>query len=93
MDERRDELRGFTIDQVKELCGAKHFKVYGKTKDILIKQLLEVEFPGEGEGSRWREAVNHSLVGDGPADATGSESLIRGTTEGPERDTGRNSEC
>ena len=49
MDERRDELRGFTIDRVKELCGAKHIKVYGKTKDVLIEQLLGVEFPGEGE--------------------------------------------
>ena len=49
MDERRDELRGFTIDRVKKLCGAKHIKVYGKTKDVLIEQLLGVEFPGEGE--------------------------------------------
>ena len=91
MDERRDELRGFTTDWVKELCGAKYIKVYGKTKDVLIKQLLGVEFPGEG--SRRREAVNHSPIGDGPAGATGSDSLVRGTTEGPERDVGRSSEC
>ena len=52
MDERRDELcdelRGFTIDRIKELCSAKHIKVYGKTKDALIEQLLGVEFTGEG---------------------------------------------
>ena len=39
MDERRDELHGFTTDRVKELCGAKHIKVYGKTKDVLIELL------------------------------------------------------
>ena len=48
MDERRDELRGFTIDRIKELCSAKHIKVYGKTKDALIEQLLEVESTCEG---------------------------------------------
>ena len=48
MDEKRDELRGFTIDRIKELCSAKHIKVYGKAKDALIEQLLEVESTGEG---------------------------------------------
>ena len=50
MDERREELRGFTIDRIKELCAAKHVKVYGKTKDTLIEQLLGSEFPGEAGG-------------------------------------------
>ena len=36
------ELRGLTIDRVSELCGAKHIKVYGMTKDALIEQLYEV---------------------------------------------------
>lgn len=50
MDERREELRGSTIDHIKELCGAKHIKVYGKTKDTLIEQFLGIEFPGEVGG-------------------------------------------
>ena len=91
MDKRRDELHDFTVDRVKEICGAKHIKVYGKTKDSLIKQLLGVEFPGE-DYSRWREAVYHSPDGNGPADAAGPESLIRGTTEDAGRDHGKKSE-
>ena len=51
MDKRRDELHSFTIDHIKELCGANYIKVYGKTKDVLIELLLGVEFPGEGKGT------------------------------------------
>ena len=40
MDEKRKELQSFTIDRIKELCGDKHIKVYGKTKDALVEQLL-----------------------------------------------------
>ena len=43
MEERREELRGFTVDRLKELCSKAHIKVYGKTKDELIEQLLESE--------------------------------------------------
>ena len=50
MDKKREELRGFTIDRIKELCDTKHIKVYGKTNDNLIEQLLGIEFPGEVGG-------------------------------------------
>ena len=50
MDEKRKELQDFTIDRIKELCGAKHIKVYGKTKDALIEQLLGAEIPEKAEG-------------------------------------------
>ena len=40
-----------TIDCIKELCGAKHIKVYGKTKDAPIKQLLGAGGPEKAEGS------------------------------------------
>jgi hypothetical protein len=43
MEARREELRGFTVDRIKELCSKVHIKVYGKTKDELIEQLLEGE--------------------------------------------------
>ena len=49
MDEKRKELQGFTIDCIKELCGAKHIKVYGKTKDALIEQLLGAGGPENAE--------------------------------------------
>ena len=47
MEERREELRGFTVDRIKELCTKAHIKTYGKTKDDLIAQLLEVESTGK----------------------------------------------
>lgn len=47
MEERIAELRGFTSNNIKELCGAKHIKVCGKTKDALIEQLLGTEFPSK----------------------------------------------
>ena len=50
MDERRAELRGFTTDHIKELCCAKHIKVYGRTKDAMIEQLLRIEFSDEVGG-------------------------------------------
>ena len=51
MDEKRKikELQGFTIDRVKELCDDKHIKVYGKTKDALIEQLLAAGGPEKAE--------------------------------------------
>ena len=49
MDEKRKELQGFTIDRIKELCGAKHIKVYGKIKDALIEQLLGAGRPERAE--------------------------------------------
>ena len=71
MDERRDELHGFTFDRVK------HIKVYGKTKDALIEQLLGIEFPGEVGGSTADgERLYHSPDGNGLADAVGPESLV-----------------
>ena len=45
MDEKRKELQGFTIDHIKDLCGDKHIKVYGRTKDALIDQLLAAGGP------------------------------------------------
>lgn len=65
MEERRDELCGFTIDRIKELCGDKHIKVYGKTKDALIQQLLGVEFPekaGGGEADEERLSTTTHLM-------------------------------
>ena len=47
MEEGRDELRGFTVDRIKELCTKVHIKTYGKSKDELIAQLLEVESTGK----------------------------------------------
>lgn len=44
MEERRDELLGFTVDRIRELCTKVHIKTYGKTKDKLIAQLLEVKW-------------------------------------------------
>ena len=43
MEDERKELRGFTVDRIKELCYKVHIKVYGKTKDDVIEQLLETE--------------------------------------------------
>ena len=43
MEERREELRGFTVECLKELCSKVHIKVYGKTRDELIELLLESE--------------------------------------------------
>ncbi len=43
MEARREELRGFTVDRIKELCSKVHIKIYGKTKGELIEQLLEGE--------------------------------------------------
>ena len=60
MDERRKELQGFTIDRIKELCGAKHIKVYGKTKDALIEQLLGAEVP--------EKASERSYLGEVPGE-------------------------
>ena len=58
MDERRKELQGFTIDFIKELCSAKNIKVYGKTKDILIEQLLVAEIPEKaGDGAADEEKL------------------------------------
>ena len=47
MEVRREELRGFTVDRIKELCTKVHIKTYGKTKEDLIAQLLEVESTGK----------------------------------------------
>ena len=45
-------LSDLTIDCIKELCVAKHIKIYGKTKDILIEQLLVAEVPEKaGDGA------------------------------------------
>ena len=50
MDEKRKELQCFTTDRIKELCGAKHSKVYGKIKkDTLIEQLLGAGRPERAE--------------------------------------------
>ena len=58
MDERRKELQCFTIDCIKELCVAKHIKIYGKTKDVLIEQLLVAEVPEKaGDGAADEEKL------------------------------------
>jgi hypothetical protein len=51
MDGKKKELQGFTIDRIKELCGEKHIKIYGKTKDALIEQLLGAEVPEKAGGA------------------------------------------
>ena len=57
------------MDRIKELCSAKHVKVYGKSKDALIDQLLGVEFPGEAGGHAAEEEESVSTVQhNGPAD-------------------------
>ena len=43
MEGRREELRGFTVDCIKELCTKVYIKTYGKTKEEFIAQLLEVK--------------------------------------------------
>ena len=58
MEERREELRGFTVDRLEELCSKVHIKVYGKTKDELIEQLLESESKG---GSAEKEEDGEAL--------------------------------
>ena len=65
MEDRREELRGFTVDRIKELCSKVHIKVYGKTKEELIEQLLETESrtgSTEPEGSGETLSVTRQLM-------------------------------
>ena len=65
MEDRREELRGFTVDRIKELCSKVHIKVYGKTKEELIEQLLETESRTgftESEGSGETLSVTRQLM-------------------------------
>ena len=62
MEDRREELRGFTVDRIKELCSKVHIKVYGKTKE---QQLLETESRTgftEPEGSGETPSITRQLM-------------------------------
>ena len=47
MEERRDQLRGFTVNCIKELCTKCTLRPMGKPRMSLIAQLLEVESTGK----------------------------------------------
>ena len=83
MDERREELHGFTVDRIKQLCMKVHIKSSGKTKEDLIAQLLEVEsreMPGAigGETSSLSAQLLEMVM---QIDAEGPASLARGTAD------------
>ena len=64
MEERREELRGFTVERLKELCSKVHIKVYGKTKDELIEHLPESEYKAgstEKEGGEAFSLTKHLM--------------------------------
>ena len=64
MDEKRKELQSFTIDCIKELCSDKHIKVYGKTKDALVEQLLAAGGPEKAEvGTADKEKLTPTICG------------------------------
>ena len=67
MEHRREELHGFMVDHIKELCSKVYIlrSIHGKTKDELIEQLLETEsrtgIP-EPEGSGETLSVTRQLM-------------------------------